>query len=200
MPVSKRLLSSILDTKANGSHRLIRDFSVLERTIRELRKKNLTIVLTQGVWDMIHEGHARYLEAAKSYGDVLVVGLDSDALTRMRKGPNRPIVPERERIQMLTHLRHVDIVTIRDVRHDMGHLVRLVQPDVLVTSTSTVDFKEDLKEGVYKDVCKKIITLPPQATTHTSARIRNLTIEGAEQLAEEVARLTKDFIKRIRTA
>lgn len=198
MPVSKRLLSSILDTKANGSHRLIRDFGVLERTIRELKKKNFTIVLTQGVWDMIHEGHARYLEAAKSYGDVLVVGLDSDALTRLRKGPNRPIVPERERIQMLTHLRHVDIVAIRDVDHDMGHLVRLVKPDVLVTSTSTADFKEDLKAGTYKDVCKKIVTLPPQATTHTSARIRNLTIEGAEQLAEEVARLTKDFIKRIR--
>ena len=127
------------------------------------------------------------------------MGLDSDALPRLRKGPNRPIVPESERIQMLTHLRHVDIVAIRDVDHDIGHLVRLVKPDVLVTSTSTADFKEDLKKGTYKDVCKKIVTLLPQATTHTSARIRNLTIEGAEQLAEEVARLTKDFIKRIRT-
>lgn len=198
--VSRPPLASILAPKTNSEHRLIRDFGALDATVHALKRKGKKIVLTQGVWDMIHEGHARYLEAAKSYGDVLVVGLDSDALTRMRKGPNRPIVPEPERIQMLTHLRHVDIVAIRDVDHDIGHLVRLVRPDVLVTSTSTADFKEDLERGTYQDVCKKIVTLPPQATTHTSARIRNLTIEGAEQLAQEVARLTKDFIKRIRAA
>lgn len=194
------VLSSILDTKTNSDHRFIRDLNVLERVIRELKKKSKKIVLTQGVWDLIHEGHAKYLEAAKSYGDILVVGLDSDALTRARKGPNRPIVPEKERVEMLTHLRHVDIVTIRDLYHDIGHLVRLVKPDVLVTSTSTADFKDDLKAGTYKDVCKKIVTLPPQATTHTSARVRNLTIEGAEKLADEVSKLTKDFIQRIRTA
>lgn len=192
-------ISSILDTKTNSDHRFIRDLKTLESVVGRLKKKGKKIVLTQGVWDMIHEGHAKYLAAAKSYGDILVVGLDSDDLTRRRKGPNRPIVPEKERIEMLTHLRHVDIVTVRDIDHDIGHLVRLVKPDVLVTSTSTADFKEDLKAGAYRDVCKKIVTLPPQATTHTSARIRNLTIEGAEQLAEEVARLTQDFIKRIRT-
>lgn len=197
--MARPVISSILDTKTNSDHRCIRDLATLESVVRQLKKKGKKIVLTQGVWDMIHEGHARYLEAAKSYGDVLVVGLDSDALTRLRKGPNRPIVPERERIQMLTHLRHVDIVTIRDVDHDIGHLVRLVRPDVLVTSTSTADFKEDLKAGTYKNVCKKIVTLPPQATTHTSARIRNLTIEGAEKLADEVAKLTKNFIRNIRT-
>lgn len=193
------IISSILDTKTNSDRRFIRDLAALESVVKHLKKKGKKIVLTQGVWDMIHEGHAKYLQAAKSYGDVLVVGLDSDALTRLRKGPNRPIVPEKERVEMLTHLRHVDIVAIRDMDHDIGHLVRLVRPDVLVTSTSTADFKEDLKKGTYKDVCKKIVTLPPQATTHTSARIRNLTIEGAEKLADEVAKLTKDFIRRIRT-
>ena len=193
-------LSSILDTKTNSDHRLIRDFKTLDSTVKQLKKKGMKIVLTQGVWDLIHEGHAKYLEAAKSYGDILVVGLDSDALTRARKGPNRPIVPESERIQMLTHLRHVDIVTVRDIDHDIGHLIRLLKPDVLVTSSSTADFKDDLKAGKYNEFCKKVITLPPQATTHTSARIRNLTIEGAEKLADEVAKLTKDFIKKIRTA
>lgn len=195
----KSIISSILDTKTNSDRRFIRDLGTLESVVKQLKKRGKKIVLTQGVWDMIHEGHAKYLQAAKQYGDVLVVGLDSDALTRLRKGPNRPIVPEKERIQMLTHLRHVDIVTIRDVDHDIGHLVRLVRPDVLVTSTSTADFKKDFKKGTYKDVCKKIVTLPPQATTHTSARIRNLTVEGAEKLADEVAKLTNDFLRRIRT-
>lgn len=192
-------LTSILDTKSNSDHRFIPDLGQLERMVVRLKEQGKKIVLTQGVWDLIHEGHARYLEAAKSYGDILVVGLDSDALTRERKGPSRPVVPERERVQMLTHLRHVDIVTVRDIDHDIGHLVRLVRPHVLVTSSSTADFKNDLETGKYKQFCGKIVTLPPQATTHTSARIRTLTIEGAEKLADEVASLTKDFIKRIRT-
>ena len=197
--MKKSTLSSILETKTNSDHRLIRDFNTLDSTVKRLKKKGLKIVLTQGVWDLIHEGHARYLEAAKAYGDILVVGLDSDALTRLRKGPNRPIVPEKERIEMLTHLRHVDIVTVRDIHHDIGHLIRLVKPDVLITSSSTADFKDDLKAGKYDEFCGSVVTLPPQATTHTSARIRNLTIEGAEKLADEVAKLTHDFIQKIRT-
>ncbi len=197
--MSRSTLSSILDTKTNAGHRFIRDFQMLDGVVTRLKKKGMRIVLTQGVWDLIHEGHAKYLEAAKSFGDILVVGLDSDELTRARKGPNRPIVPERERIQMLTHLRHVDIVTVRDIRHDIGHLIRLVKPHVLVTSSSTADVKDDLEKGTYRAFCKKIVTLPPQATTSTSARIRNLTIEGAEQLAQEVDKLTKNFIRQIRS-
>lgn len=197
MPTSS--LSLILDRKTNSDHRVIRDLFALDRVIAQCKKKGLKVVLTQGVWDLIHEGHAKYLEAAKSFGDVLVVGLDSDELTRARKGPNRPIVPEKERVQMLIHLRHVDIVTIREAHHDIGHLIRLVKPHVLVTSSSTSDFKDDLETGKYNDFCEKIVTLPPQATTHTSARIRNLTIEGAEKLAHEVDKLTKDFIRQIRS-
>lgn len=198
--MTRSTLSRILETKTHSEHRLIRDFDTLAKVVADLKKKGKKIVLTQGVWDLIHEGHAKYLEAAKSYGDVLIVGLDSDELTRARKGPNRPIVPEKERIEMLTHLRHVDIVTVRELEHDIGHLIRLVRPHVLVTSSSTADFKDDLKAGKYDEYCKKVVTLPPQATTHTSARIRNLTMDGVEQLAREVDKLTKDFVKKIRTA
>lgn len=200
MPKADSRLAAILATRTNYEHRLIRDFKTLERVVKTLKKKGHKVVLTQGVWDLIHEGHARYLEAAKAYGDVLIVGLDSDELTRLRKGPQRPIVPERERIQMLTHLRHVDIVTVRDVHHDIGHLIRIVRPDVLVTSTTTSDFKDDLKKGAYDAYCGKVITLPPQAVTHTSARVRNLTIEGAATLASEVEKLTREFIEKIRNA
>ena len=199
MPAIKTRLASILNIKTSFDDRFIRDFDVLESVVTQFKKQGLKVVLTQGVWDLIHEGHAKYLEAAKSFGDILVVGLDSDELTRARKGPNRPIVPERERVEMLLHLRHVDIVTIRDAHHDIGHLIRLVKPHVLVTSSSTADFKYDLQNVVYDKFCKKIVTLPPQATTHTSARIRNLTIEGAEKLAYEVGKLTKNFIKQIRS-
>jgi D-beta-D-heptose 7-phosphate kinase/D-beta-D-heptose 1-phosphate adenosyltransferase len=198
--MTKSTRSSILEPKTNFDHRVIRDSKTLDKVIKQFKKDGLKIVLTQGVWDLIHEGHAKYLEAAKSFGDILVVGLDSDELTRARKGPTRPIVPERERLQMLVHLRHVDIVTIRELDHDIGHLISLVKPDVLVTSSSTSDFKNDLKSKKYDAFCKKIVILQPQATTHTSARIRNLTIEGAEELAREIDQLTKDFIKKLRSA
>jgi cytidyltransferase-like protein len=137
------------------------------------------------------------LEASKALGDVLIVGVDSDELTKKRKGPDRPIVHETERLKMLVHLRHVDIVTLRHVGDGIGDLIRLVQPDVLVVSKSTSDFTKAMAQE-YSEVCGKIVTLPPQATTTTSARIRNLTIEGAEKLAREVSRLTVDFLNKIR--
>ena len=124
----------------------IPDYTQLKGAVDTLRKDGRRIVLTQGVYDLIHEGHALYLEKAKAYGDVLVVGVDSDALTKLRKGPERPIVPEAERVRMLTHLRHVDLVTIRNVNDDLGTLIRLVRPDVLVVSESTRDFTKQMVE------------------------------------------------------
>jgi rfaE bifunctional protein nucleotidyltransferase chain/domain len=191
-------LDKIIDRKTNFSDRFIPDHVKLDKTIQALKKAGLKIVLTQGVYDLIHEGHALYLEQGKAHGDVLVVGVDSDELTRMRKGPNRPIVPQNERVQMLIHLRHVDIVTIREADQDIGELIRLVKPDVLVTSSSTEDFKNDLESGKYDAYCKKIVILPPQATTTTTARIRNLTVEGVENLAREINKLTENFLDNIK--
>lgn len=196
-------ITPILQSGTNVKQRFIRDFATLDQMVKKLKQQQLRVVLTQGVFDLIHEGHAKYLEMAKSYGDILIVGVDSDELTRLRKGKGRPIVPESERIQMLLHLRHVDMVVVREAQHDIGDLIRLVQPDVLVVSSSTKDFKQDMAanhkmRAEYEDVCGEIITLEPQATTHTSARIRDLTIEGAEKLATEINTLTRNFIKKIR--
>ena len=191
---------NIKEILGNGSSlhaRFIPDYNKLKAAVETLKKTGYRIVLTQGVYDLIHEGHAGYLEAAKKHGDVLIVGVDSDALTRKRKGPGRPIVPQTERLKMLVHLRHVDIVTLRDVKRDIGHLIRLVRPDVLVASKSTSDFRKD-QVYEYKNYCGTIAILPPQATTSTSARIRTLTIDGAEKLAGEIGRLTQAFIKTIR--
>lgn len=165
--------------------------------VKTFKQMGYRVVLTQGVYDLIHEGHAAYLEAAKSHGDILIVGVDSDELTRLRKGPERPIVPQKERLKMLVHLRSVDIVTLREAHHDIGDLIRIVAPDVLIVSKSTTDFTPDMAKE-YESVCGEVISLPPQATTTTSARIRNLTIEGAEKLATEVSRLTQDFLGKIR--
>lgn len=189
----------VFSTGTNSDERYISDFSRLDEMVKALKTVGLRIVLTQGVFDLIHEGHARFLEMAKAHGDILIVGIDSDELTRLRKGSNRPIVPQRERVEMLTHLRHVDIVVLRDVEQDIGDLIRLVKPNVLVTSNSTKDFTAKLVRE-YKHDCGEILTLDPQSTTSTTARIRDLTIEGAENLATEINELTQEFISKIRQA
>ncbi len=106
------LYPGIFSPKTNIKDRFISSHKNLARVVDDLKKNGYKIVLTQGVWDLIHEGHALYLEAAKSHGDILIVGVDSDELTKQRKGPNRPIVPQKERISMLIHLRHVDILIV----------------------------------------------------------------------------------------
>ncbi len=169
--------------------------------LAELLKANgYKTVLTQGVWDLIHEGHALYMEKSKSYGDILIVGVDSDELTKIRKGPNRPIVPQQERMRMISHLRPVDLIVVREAKHDIGELIRTVKPDVLIVSKSTKDtknFTKQMKED-YGDDCGKIIDLEPQSTTSTTARIRKLTIDGAQELAAEIHELTDDFINKIK--
>ncbi|MBX4210787.1 adenylyltransferase/cytidyltransferase family protein [Candidatus Parcubacteria bacterium] len=190
-------LKKILAPGSHMSDRFIPDYKQLKKVVGMLKQAGYRIVLTQGVYDLLHEGHALYLEAARAHGDILIVGVDSDELTKKRKGPNRPVVPQNERIKMLIHLRHTDIVTVRELHHDIGDLIRLVEPDVLITSASTKDFtKSQINE--YSDYCGKIVVLPPQATTSTTARIRTLSIDGAEKLATEVGKLTTEFLEKIR--
>jgi len=194
---TKTTIKHVLSLGSNLEHRFIPDYTDLDKIVHTFKAMGYKVVLTQGVYDLIHEGHAAYLEAAKALGDVLIVGVDSDELTRKRKGPDRPIVPQKERLKMLVHLRHVDIVTLREANQGIGDLIKLVQPDILVVSKSTTDFTRDMAQE-YESLCGEIVTLPPQATTTTSARIRNLTIEGAEKLATEVTRLTGEFLNKIR--
>ncbi|MCX6716232.1 MAG: adenylyltransferase/cytidyltransferase family protein [Candidatus Taylorbacteria bacterium] len=195
--VVKTTVKNLLSQSTNLEQRFIPNYKELDKIVQTFKQMGYRVVLTQGVYDLIHEGHAAYLETAKAQGDVLIVGVDSDELTRKRKGPERPIVPQEERLKMLVHLRHVDVVTLRNVADDIGDLIRLVKPDVLVVSKSTTDFSRKMANE-YVDFCGKIVTLPPQATTTTSARIRNLTIEGAEKLAKKVSELTQEFLVDIR--
>ncbi len=187
-------IKNILAAGSNLEDRFIPDYGHLKVVVSDLKRMGYKIVLTQGVYDMIHEGHARYLERALSYGDILIVGVDSDELTRLRKGPSRPIVPQTERLQMLAHLRSVSILTLREVAHGMSMLIETVEPDVLVTSESTSDFGEK-EVAAYKAVCGEIITLPPQAATSTTARVRLLTISGADQLAQEIMQGVPNLVK-----
>lgn len=90
------------------------------------------VVFTNGVFDILHAGHVTYLEAARAHGDVLVVGLNSDASVRqLGKGPERPVNPEEDRKTVLEALRSVDLVLVFNAATP-AELIDAVQPDVLV--------------------------------------------------------------------
>lgn len=111
--------------------------------ITRARAAGKTIVFTNGVFDLLHPGHVRYLRHARSLGDLLVVGVNSDRSVRANKGRNRPLTPEAERTEILEALSCVDAVVAFDesTPHD---LIAVLQPDVLVKGA---DWAEDAIVG-----------------------------------------------------
>lgn len=101
-----------------------------DRAERE-RRAGRRVVFTNGVFDLLHPGHIRYLRAARAEGDILIVGVNSDRSVQAIKGPSRPITPEAERAEILSALTSVDAVTIFD-EDTPAEIIRRVQPDVLV--------------------------------------------------------------------
>ena len=183
MTLSERI-SALTQPTLNIQARYYTDFDELKLVADELRAQGNKVVLTQGVYDLLHIGHAQYLAKAKAEGDVLIVGVDSDALTKQRKGDGRPVVPEDERANMLLHLRDVDMVVLRDVDRELEALIHTIKPEVYIASTSTKDFTVDTNLAKH---CGEVRTLPPQAVTSTSARVQQVSMLGADELAKELA-------------
>ena len=100
--------------------------------LRERRRQGGRIVFTNGCFDLLHAGHVRYLQAARAMGDLLVVGLNSDASVRgLNKGAERPLVPQAQRAEVLAGLACVDYVVLFD-EADPRELIKALEPDVLV--------------------------------------------------------------------
>ncbi len=103
----------------------------LRRALEDPKKQGKRIVFTNGCFDLLHIGHIRYLEKAKSLGNILVVGVNSDQSVRSLKGPQRPITPLEERMEILSSLECVDYVTFFEESTPLG-LISLLEPHVLV--------------------------------------------------------------------
>jgi len=95
------------------------------------RSDGRRVVFTNGVFDLLHPGHVRYLRQARALGDVLIVGLNGDRSVRRNKGPDRPINSQEERAEILSALEAVDAVVVFD-EETPAEIIRAVQPDVLV--------------------------------------------------------------------
>jgi rfaE bifunctional protein nucleotidyltransferase chain/domain len=178
--------------------RYVKDEARLLEIIQALRTIGAKVVLTMGTFDFIHIGHFLYLEKARQHGDILIVGVDSDEKVKIRKGPDRPIVAEKERLEMLTHVRHVDIVTLKPHDAPKWALIKLVKPDVLIATKETYSTTQ-LKE--LKKYCKEVIVLDAQATTSTTAKIRRLNIGLSNKIKEAITKSVNDtFDKLVKNA
>ena len=111
--------------------KVILDGEELLRARGRLRAEGRTLVFTNGCFDLLHVGHARYLAAARALGDALLVAINSDRSVRALKGEGRPVVPEAERAELLAALSAVDFVTVFD-EDSPRRLIRELLPDVLV--------------------------------------------------------------------
>ncbi len=141
---------------------------------------------------MVHTGHIKYLEQAKKAGDILIVAVDSDRITKQRKGPKRPFDPEEERISVVRSLRSVDIVTFKDNYEDMLDTLKAVKPDVFVISVSTgSEIQKDIEE--FKKYAKEVLNLPPQSSTSTTAKLRRLRGDVIEDFETDLHALINSF-------
>jgi len=148
-----------------------------EQMLRErerLRSAGTRLVFTNGVFDLLHVGHVRYLAQARSLGDALVVAINNDQTVRELKGPDRPIFEEAERAEILAALRCVDYVTIFDDVSPRS-LIATLLPDVLVKGG---DYQLDQIHGreEVEAAGGKVMSLPFVYGASTSALIRQIRV------------------------
>ena len=149
----------------------ILNWSELRKIVDKLRSEGKKIVFTNGCFDIIHIGHIRYLKEARSLGEILIVGLNSDRSVSAIK-PDRPVNPQNQRAEVLASLDMVDYVTVFE-EETPYELIRLIRPDVLVKGGDWK--KEDI---VGADMAAETLSLPyvqGVSTTEIIERIKRLS-------------------------
>src|SRR3954466_9490906 len=187
--------SGILSPEANFESRLVNSLEEMAQTVTHLKGLGYQVALTSGSFDLIHLGHVKYLARAKEFCDVLAVGVDSDAKIRRRKGEDRPLVPERERLEMLAHQRPVDLLYLKEENGERWDLIKAVEPDVLVL-TADHSYSEDDLTGL-GEICGEIAVIERQADVTTSERIRQLYMRLGERLGPKLAEVLPGLIENI---
>lgn len=144
----------------------------------EMKSKGQTFVFTNGCFDILHTGHVDYLAFARSQGDALAVGINSDASVRKNKGVKRPIIPQDERARMLASLECVDFVTIFDTPEPL-ELIGAVLPNVLVKGSDWAHnvVGREIVEANGGRVVLATLT-PGWSTTEIIRRIRDAYSDG----------------------
>jgi len=177
--------------KRRFENKIITDYSKLAMVVKGLQTVNFKVITTIGSWDLLHIGHVRYLIKAKLQGDVLVVGVDTDRAINLYKGEFRPIVPQNERMEMLTYQMPVDFITLIDDVDKEGlwrcGLIKEIQPDIFVAVEGS--YPNDQLDEI-KKYCSKLVVLPRQAeNTSTSRMIQNTVKKHLDKMYKLVEEL-----------
>lgn len=152
--------------------KIVPDYGTLKTYVEALRALKAKIVTTLGSWDLLHVGHIRYLLRARSFGDVLIVGTDTDDAMKRYKGPLRPILPQTERMEMLSYLSCVSIVTpVADIDENgkwQYELLKVVRPDTFIAVEDS--YPEEQRADIRR-FCGELVVLPRQAENTSSSNI-----------------------------
>lgn len=156
------------------SQKLVLDYKKLAEIIKAYRTLSQKIVCTIGSWDMLHIGHVRYLRKAKELGDILVVGVDSDRAIKIYKhNPLRPVIPQKERMEMLSYQSFVDYVTLVDDVDKKGwwkmELIKTIKPDVFIASSGESYPIEQQKQ--ITEFCGRLKIIKRQAGNTSTTKI-----------------------------
>jgi D-glycero-beta-D-manno-heptose 1-phosphate adenylyltransferase len=166
--------------------RVIRDRQMVLRYRQYFQEGGMKVGFVGGVYDMIHDGHMLYLMKCLDLCDILIVALDDDELTRKRKNdPSRPFDSELVRAKLLCYGCLAHIVTFRGVDEHPYDLIKLLEPDVLVTSQTTSDVTDADRE-VLRQHCGEVTVLQGQSSESTTAKFRRLRIQTGVETAHEL--------------
>lgn len=187
--------TGILGPTSTSEQRVVGSLAEMADKVQHLRGLGYTVVLTSGSFDLIHLGHVKYLERAKECGDFLAVGVDCDAKIRRRKGEDRPMVPEDERLQMLAYQRPVDFVYLKRDEDERWGLIDATRPDVLVLTADHSYGEDELR--ALEELCGEIKVIPRQASVTTSERIRQMYMHMGDRLGPKLAEVLPGLIDSI---
>jgi len=167
------------NTRIVRSARKVKSLRAAVRSVRKAQAAGKRVVFTNGCFDLLHRGHTRYLEQARALGDLLVVGVNSDASVRTLKGAGRPVVPDQERAEVLAALACVDLVVIFE-ELDPARAIRAVRPAVLVKGG---DWPMDQIVGAefVQSIGGAVWSLPYLPGASTSELIRRVTVVSSRQ-------------------
>jgi D-glycero-beta-D-manno-heptose 1-phosphate adenylyltransferase len=187
--------TGILGPTSTTEQRIVASLDEMADKAQHLRGLGYSVVLTSGSFDLIHLGHVKYLERAKECGDFLAVGVDCDAKIRSRKGDDRPMVPEEERLQMLAYQRPVDFVYLKRDEDERWGLIKATRPDVLVLTADHSYGEDELRE--LGEFCGEIKVIPRQASVTTSERIRQMYMHMGDRLGPKLAEVLPGLIDSV---
>ncbi len=170
--ISSKELIDILNEEYNSfdyNKKIIStDNDVIDKLIKELKKKNYKIVFTNGCFDIIHNGHINYLRKAKQLGDILIVGINSDSSARKIKGEKRPIINEKDRARLIASFGFIDYVLIFN-EFTPKRIINKIKPDILVKGG---DY--NIEDIVGKEYAKIVKTVPYEDGYSTSQIINEI--------------------------